>query len=51
MSQGGVQSYGFEALLGAGGVEASNLAHVLNGHRKPSLLMLEKLRTCLAEGY
>ncbi len=32
------------------GVNASNLAHVLNGRRKPSQLMLENLRACLTEG-
>jgi len=32
------------------GVDSSNLAHVLNGRRKPSQLMLEKLRACLTEG-
>ncbi len=32
------------------GVDASNLAHVLNGRRKPSQLMLENLRACLTEG-
>ncbi len=32
------------------GVDASNLAHVLNGRRKPSQLMLAKLQACLTEG-
>ncbi|MDP9440315.1 MAG: helix-turn-helix transcriptional regulator, partial [Actinomycetota bacterium] len=32
------------------GVDASNLARVLNGRRSPSLPMLAKLRACLTEG-